>query len=284
MLALGLATLIFRPAHAPLRIAPPAALGPAPVPLVGRLEAQAPVATPAAVVPLITAAPTAAAMPAAQTAHLRLIAQPGSYGQVVVAGLAEPLEDALAYVSARTALQLQAPVTVIFTRHADFCGLDGLADTTNRTIYLYACPATPTGRAVNILAHEFVHQLAHDRYGPAHLEADLILAEGFATWGAGRYWLGRQPDLRQFVVAAYGDGLLPLDTDYQTSAAPDAMNRLYYEWAAFVDWLIATRGRAAFDALYRGGHGHRRASAPYQAVLGSDLAGLDQQWQAWLRQ
>ncbi len=275
--------LVFRSTHAPTpSIAPDAALEPAGavIPLTGQFEAQ--VALPSAL-PL-TALPTSADPLAATTAHLRIATRTGSYAPAQAATLAEPLEAALQYVQSRTAMQLAAPVTVIFARHTASCGLDGAAYTDRRTIYLFTCPNTPTRRAINILAHEFVHQLAQDHYGAAHLQADLMLSEGLATWGAGSYWLGNEPDFQHFVAHNYRRELLPLRSDYTTATVPDAMNRLYYEWAAFVEWTLVTQGRDAFDRLYRSGHGRALGSAPYTTVWGSDFPQIETRWQSWLDQ
>lgn len=271
-----IAVLLLRTHSAPAPIiAPSGVLGDQP--MVGQFEAQSPL--PSAV---LSNAPDGT--PVATTAHLRILTRAGSYAPAQAATLAEPLEAALSYVEARTSIQLKSPITVVFDRHPDACGLDGAAYTERRTIFLYACPSIPTRRAVNILAHEFVHQLAHDYYGDAHLQADLMLSEGFATWGAGQYWLGNQADFRRFVARNYGGGLLPLQTYYNNSPAPDAMNRLYYEWAAFVEWTLVTHGRDAFDQLYRNGNARTIGSAPYREVLGADMGDVEIQWQAWLKE
>lgn len=222
--------------------------------------------------------------PAATTAHLRIYTGAGSYDKTVAASLAPPLEEALAYAEQRTGLALARPINVVFDRRPQACGLDAAAYTATRTIMLYACSDTPTRRAVNILAHEYVHQLAHDRYGEQHLEADLILSEGFATWGAGRYWLGSYRSFHDFVQAEYGAHLLPLATDPRAGVPIATLNQLYYQWASFVEWVRATHGQAAFDQLYVTGATRRPGSAGYQAVLQTGLADAEQQWHAWLQQ
>lgn len=253
-------------------IAPLGALdAPGPGPISGQLEPQRPPPT----------SPPGAGITAARSGQLSIVAHLGSYDQATAASLLEPLVTALDYVEQRTALQLAAPVTVVFEASPG-CALHGVAYTDVRTIYLYACPATPPQRAINILAHEFVHQLAQDHWGAAHLRADLMLSEGFATWGAGRYWLGREADFRGFVARNYAAALLPLATDYATTSAPDAMNRLYYQWAAFVEWLIASKGRAVFDQLYGGSERRALGTAPYAAATGATLTQLESDWQAWL--
>jgi hypothetical protein len=178
-------------------------------------------------------------------------------------------------------MTLSAPVAVIFDRR-DNCGLDGAAYTQKRVIFLYTCPTIPAQRAINILAHEFVHQMAHDHYGEAHLQADLILSEGLATWGAGKYWLGGEANYRAFVQRHYASGLLPLNSDYRAIGTIDAMNRLYYQWASLVDFVIEKHGRDTFDQLYRSGQGMSPNTADYNGTLGMDIEALQLQWRAWL--
>lgn len=280
LVALLVIVWIMRTTPTPPSIAPPGALGglQAPAPLQGQFAREAATAaSPDATGPL------AGRTPVVMVGQLALYSGDGSYSAEQLRALAEPLGDALGYVSARTEMQLSAPVAIVFDRRAT-CGLDGAAYTERRMIVLYACPDTPTNRAINILAHELVHQLAYDHYGPAHMQADLILSEGLATWGAGKYWLGGASDFRGFVQRHYAAQLLPLGTHYRDIGTIDAMNRLYYQWASYVDFVIATRGRATFDALYTSGRGMQPNTADYGGVLGTDLAGSEQQWKEWLGQ
>jgi hypothetical protein len=275
--ALFVIVVVLRAPSSPVITAPPDAVQPfgASIPLQAEFEARP--------------APQQIALESPLDGHesvvslglLNLYTTNGSYTVEQVRGLAQPIHDALTYVQTRTDMQLSEPVTIIFDRR-DSCGLDGAAFTQKRTIILYACTSTPTNRAINILAHEFVHQLAHDRYGPAHLQADLILSEGLATWGAGKYWLGDEASFRSFVHKHYAAQLLPLGSHYRDYGTIDAMNRLYYQWASLVDFLIETRGRESFDALYASGRGMNPNTADYVTVLGSDLAGVEEQWRAWL--
>jgi hypothetical protein len=219
--------------------------------------------------------------PVATIENVSLYTSSGSYSADQIRAMAGPIHDALRYVEDRTALRLSASVSIIFDRR-ESCGLDGAAYTERRIIMLYACPDLPSQRAINILAHEFVHQLAHDRYGSAHLRADLILSEGLATWGAGSYWLGGAPTFREFVRHNYGDSLLPVGTHYRDYGSLDAMNRLYYQWASLVEWTLESHGRDAFDQLYASGKGPTPATADYEGVLGGDLGAVEAAWRAWL--
>ena len=220
--------------------------------------------------------------PAAETEHLVLFTSNGSYAPEQLSALAPDLETALAYVQERTTMRLARRVNIMFDRRPGACGLDAVAYTNVRTLVVYVCPETPARRVTTILAHEFVHQLAHDRYGEPHLQADLILSEGLATWGAGRYWLGDSHDFRDFVAQNYGGYLLPLATTPGPDGSAARLNQLYYEWAAFVEWLLALHGPEMLDRLYTARTGRQSGSAPYTALLGRPLADVESSWLEWL--
>jgi hypothetical protein len=192
------------------------------------------------------------------------------------AALAADLAQALAYVSQRFGSGPTGKITAYLGLEPG-CGIHGIAYTTERKVQVYTCPDLPRARAVNILAHEFVHQLAQDRYGDRHLQADLILLEGVATWGAGDYWLSGQPSFAAFVRPWLVAGsTLPLGTSYVGRPIGD-MNTLYYEWASFVEFLIKAYGRDKFDALYVSGHSDP-GSSDYQGVYGKSLDQLEAEW------
>lgn len=194
--------------------------------------------------------------------------------------LADDVQRAVGYVTARFGTQPRERFTAALLNDAS-CGLHGVAYTDVRTMQVYTCPSISRDRAIAILAHEVVHQLEHDRYGPAHLSADLILSEGAATWGAGDYWLGGHPDFRSYVRALrQNSALYPLATHY-SGLGIAAMNTLYYQWASFVDYLISIYGREKFDQVYVTGH-NDPGSADYAGVYGKDLGTLEQEWLAWL--
>jgi hypothetical protein len=196
------------------------------------------------------------------------------------AELEAELARTLAYVSERFAGSLAAPVTAHLVAEGG-CGLSGIAYTDIRVVQVATCDGIERGRAVAILAHEFVHQLQQDRYGERHLSADLILSEGMATWGAGEYWLGGHPDFRSYVRAQRAAGTLyPLATHY-SGLGIGAMNALYYQWASFVEFLVQTHGREQLDQLYLTGHGDP-GSADYAGVYGVGLDALEREWLLWL--
>ncbi len=218
----------------------------------------------------------------AQRSELDIISADGLFSSSDQARLAGELERALNYVSTRFGNSPQGRISV-YLGWATGCGLNGIAYTEKRVVQVFTCPELPRSRAVNILAHEFVHQLAHDRYGPAHLRTDLILLEGVATWGAGEYWLGGQPSFAAFVRQYQQAGnLLPLATSYVGRSIAD-MNMLYYQWASFVDFLISSYGREKFDALYVTGDS-APGSADYVGIYGKSLDLLEQEWLIWLTQ
>jgi hypothetical protein len=198
------------------------------------------------------------------------------------AQLSSDLNQALAYVVERFGSGPSSRFRAAVLLDAG-CGLHGIAYTDIRAVQTYTCPDISRDRAVAIMAHEFVHQLEQDRYGPAHLSSDLILSEGMATWGAGKYWLGGKPDFRTFVREQRAGGQsYPLATNY-SGLGIAAMNALYYEWASFVDFLITTYGREQFDKLYISGSS-APGSADYAGVYGKGLDVLEREWQAWLDQ
>jgi len=254
--------------HARLTLAPPSALN---IPAAPERPGLPGVATP-------TAAPLKGEYLPGQA--LDIISAEGLFPVSEKAALTGDLERALAYVSQR----FGSGPTGRFSAYLGLepsCGIHGIAYTTERVVQVYTCPDLPRARAVNILAHEFVHQLAQDRYGDRHLQADLILLEGLATWGAGDYWLSGAPSFGAMVrpwVAA--NSALPLATSYVGRPIND-MNTLYYEWASFVEFLIKVYGREHFDAFYVSGSS-APGSADYQGVYAKSLDQLEAEWRSWV--
>jgi hypothetical protein len=221
-----------------------------------------------------------ASSPFEQRDDLNVFSTAGMYDEAERATLATELEQALDYGIQRFGSGPSEPITVS-VRDDAACSLHGAAYTGQRRVEVVTCATLPRERAVSILAHEFIHQLAHDYYGPPHLQADMILLEGLASWGAGDYWLGGLPSFRAFVREHYeADQLLPLATSYSGRPMHE-MNQLYYQWASFVEFLLDTYGRDRFDALYTTG-ARQPGSANYQAIYGKDLDTLEQEWRAWL--
>jgi hypothetical protein len=215
-----------------------------------------------------------------QINQLDLVIAEGLFASPEQAVVASELDSALAYVSARFGTTAQGRIKTVLANESS-CGLHGIAYTDIREVQVFTCAGLPRQRAINILAHEFVHQLSHDRYGSRHLNADLILLEGLATWGAGQYWLGSYDSFRAMVQPYKQNGtLLPLAMSY-VGQGINVMNQLYYQWGSFVEFLIETYGRERFDALYISGSGSP-GSADYRGVYGKDLGTLEAEWQLWL--
>jgi hypothetical protein len=190
---------------------------------------------------------------------------------------------AWSYVVSRWGQKAAKPFKAAFSTDSA-CGLHGIAHTTDgdgRTVQSYTCDSIGRSRAIVIMAHEFVHQLEQDRYGAAHLHSDTILAEGAATWAAGKYWLGDTQDFRTYVRNQRRSGVFyPLVTDYN-GLGIGAMNALYYEWASFCEYLIGEYGREKFDKVYvLGASGI--GTADYMVVYGKDLNALSAEWEAWI--
>lgn len=214
------------------------------------------------------------------TAQIDLVLEAELYRDQL-ALLGDELQTALDYAQARTAIRLLDRVNVIISQDSA-CGFHGVTYSDVRVIYIYSCAGIPRQRVVNIAAHEFVHQLEQDRYGPPHLSADLVLSEGFATWGAGNYWLGGNPDFASFARQYRDSGAaLPLGTHYNSVGA-GGMNVLYYEWAAFVEYLLTTYGRERFDTVYRSGGGQQPGAAQYEAVYSRSFGLLETEWATWI--
>jgi peptidase MA superfamily protein len=198
------------------------------------------------------------------------------------AQLGSEVPQAFEYVSQRFGPTTSARFKAAFAFDQQ-CSLHGITREDERTAQVYTCNDIPRGRALAIMAHELVHQLEFDRYGQAHLNADMILSEGVATWAAGKYWLGGHADFRSYMrEQSKASGLLPLATNV-TREDFSQMNQLYYQWASFVEFLIDNPeyGRQKFDRLYVTGR-QSVGSADYVGVYGKDLSTLEQDWQAWL--
>jgi hypothetical protein len=198
--------------------------------------------------------------------------------------LSREIDLAYNYVVNRFGHPASSQFDVAFARDYD-CNVHGLTYADKRSLQVFTCNDIPRQRGVAILAHEFVHQLAYDRYGPTSPGADRILAEGMATWSAGTYWLGSSPDFKSFVREQRASGVFyPLTTDPLT-AGKETLDPLYYEWASFVDYLLTAYDRDKFDQVYitESLHG-APGSANYQAVYGKKIDVLQKEWLAWLEQ
>ncbi|HMQ29300.1 MAG TPA: hypothetical protein PKD53_01180 [Chloroflexaceae bacterium] len=211
---------------------------------------------------------------------MQLVVAEGLLDELERARLAADLERALAYVVERFGTSPAGEINT-YVGLEPTCGLHGIAYTEVRTVQVFTCRDLPIGRAINIMAHEYVHQLSHDRYGEPHMRADLVLLEGIATWGAGAYWLGGAPDFRSFVRPWLDRGEnIPLHESYVGLPVSD-MNKLYYQWGSFVEFLIEVYGREKLDQVYLTGQNYP-ASADYLGVYGKRFDELEAEWHAWV--
>jgi hypothetical protein len=234
--------------------------------------------------PVAPGEPTPTAAPLSgtyvQAGGLDIVSADGLFDEGAKAALAAELDRALGYVVQRFGTAPSGRISTYVGVEAS-CGIHGIAYTDVRTVQVFTCRELPMSRAVNILAHEFVHQLCHDRYGDRHLSADLILIEGTATWGAGAYWLGGAGSFREFVRPWLQAGEeIPLAESYVGRPISD-MNKLYYQWASFVEFLIDSYGREKFDQLYLTGD-NSPASADYLGVYQKQFWDLEAEWKAWV--
>lgn len=217
-----------------------------------------------------------------QTGALAITSADGLFSDEEKARLSAEFDRALAYVVERFGTAPAGQIST-YVGLEPGCGIHGIAYTDVRTVQVFTCRELPMSRAVNIMAHEFVHQLCHDRYGDRHLSADLILSEGAATWGAGEYWLGGAGSFRQFVRPWLESGSeIPLSESYVGRPIAD-MNQLYYQWASFVEFLVETYGRDRFDQLYVTGQSYP-ASSDYLGVYQKPFDVLEAEWKAWVLQ
>jgi len=216
--------------------------------------------------------------------------QPGLYpGQsdAISSNLKSVFKDVLANFDAHIAPLLGHPriavpsLEVRFIRD-DTCALAGSTYDEARVILVYTCNNIDVSRAVNILAHEYVHQLAYENFGPRAGRSDTMLVEGLATYLAGEYWLGGYSSFHALVRDQRAAGIVyPLNESYLNRDA-SVMNALYYQWASFIEFLlIDPQYRQHFAALYTTGD-TSIGSADYVELYGKPLDELEREWQAWL--
>lgn len=182
------------------------------------------------------------------------------------------------YVTGRIGYGADAPFTV----HFAYDGMShGLADTASRTLYAYGNASIGMTAPINIMAHEMGHLLVKDRLGH-DCAIDLMLDEGFATWGAGRYWLGGLPDFKSYIRQIYGTStFLPLAQTYNGNDIAD-MNRRYYQWASLIEYLLTISDMPHLERIYCTTQ-NSIASGAYYETYGVSFAQIEDAWQQWLR-
>ena len=169
-------------------------------------------------------------------------------------------------------------------------------------------------RAKTIVAHEIIHVLTFQKYGLEGRGADIILVEGIATWGAGKEWLGSQPDFKSYVRDVYharGSVYALDDANYWNADGSGFMadigepsdlkiNVQYGRWASVCQYIIEKYGWEKFDKLYVATNAEldqnyqltnkTGTAVPYthqsfKEVLGvSSFKQFEDDWNAWLLQ
>jgi hypothetical protein len=198
--------------------------------------------------------------------------------------LSQEIEQAYTYVTQRFGHPASSNFDIAIARDYN-CNLHGLTYSDKRSIQVFTCNTIARQQGIAILAHEIVHQLAYDHYGPTSPGADRILAEGIATWAAGKYWLGSYSDFRSYVRDQRASGVFYSLTTDPVVAGNETLDPLYYEWASFVDYLITTYPPEKFEQVYVSESRHGApGSANYEAVYGRGIDVLEKEWLAWLDQ
>lgn len=188
--------------------------------------------------------------------------------------------DVFVYVMHRMGTPLKASTHVVYAYAAN----GGLADTGNRVIYnnhndwsIYT--------ALYFSAHELAHQLSHDRYGDAHLSAEVPLSEGLATYGAGELWMRGHKSFKDLVNSFRANGtFMPLTTRVHNDRGeflPYESNTMYPIYASFVEFIIEEYGWEKFDALYVTGQSWYFTS-DYESVFGKTYEQIVKEWELWL--
>ncbi|MFW5704084.1 MAG: hypothetical protein ACOCXQ_04550 [Patescibacteria group bacterium] len=184
-------------------------------------------------------------------------------------------KQALQYVIGVTGITPEQPFMANYV--ANDCLLHGRATTQSRFVEVYGCNSTNLDNMVVIMAHEFVHQLQHDRYNN-HLGSDMALMEGFATWGAGQYWRGQHPSFKSMVQSSGAYNMIT-DSPYGNV---NRMNTAYMQWASLIEYILQRWDRQTFDRLYETG-ATSPGTADYQGVLGISFDQLVSDWSNWVQ-
>jgi hypothetical protein len=195
-----------------------------------------------------------------ETPHFRIYVEKG-FSPVDLDWLAVEVEAIHAYLSQRMGATTDERFSLTFrppdTRPCPIRGLARWGDPIPQAI-LFVDDKTSRTHVAGILAHEIAH-LFHF-YALKASAMDLNLAEGLATWGAGKYWEGwYAASLTEAVQSFKRDGrYLPL-SDYLredvASRSSTGANCLkdreirYSSWAAFIDFLIKRHGMDKFRQL-----------------------------------
>jgi hypothetical protein len=195
-----------------------------------------------------------------ETPHFRIYIEKG-FSPVDLDWLQVEVEAIHAYLSQRMGASTDERFSLTI-RPPDTrpCSIRGLArwGTPVPQAIIFVDEKTSRTQLLGILAHETAH-LFHF-YALKASAMDLNLAEGLATWAAGKYWEGwHTASLTEAVRSFQRDGrYLPL-SDYlreEVAARPSTGENClkdrdlrYGSWAAFIDFLITGYGMEKFRQL-----------------------------------
>ncbi len=242
----------------------------------------------------------------AETAHFIFYAQDG-YFPVDQKWWTEQAEEAYAYdVQRLDNYQVKHKVQLAF-HQADTrgCPIRGFASQSSggAQIIIFADQNSSQAYLLGVLSHEVAHAISYDGF-PEGIPGNIALAEGLASWAAGKYWAAWKnvPSIDDLVrgylkVGTYEPihgntdlhGIYPWQGN--TGSGQDCLARrdkLYSEWASFVGYLIDTYGWPKAHRLFRlpapiHQPGQTIEFPPdYQGIYGKTLNQLEWEWLNWL--
>ncbi len=212
---------------------------------------------------------------------------PGALTAAEIRDLSSEVEEIVAANATLVGTTLRGRVSLRFEPgYGGSCPLLGVAYTGNRFIEMYYSPGSNRDDVRAILAHELLHQLQHDYYGPGdHLSSDTILLEGMAVWGSHRYerTADGEPAYLERVRRAYQNGQrLSVTRNAPGNCRTPNRAGLYDQWGAFTEFLIERYGRARYDQVYASRNGRSYGSSNWRGVYGKSLGELEAEWVQWI--
>jgi hypothetical protein len=188
------------------------------------------------------------------------------------------------YLADRTGVRPSERFAVVF-RPPDTapCPFRGLArfDMPLAQIIVFADARTPRAQVSGVLAHEIAH-LFQVR-GMKIETTDINLAEGFATWAAGKYWRAWQGIPADNVRSFRREGrYIPLvkyyETDLTDMSSPNCLRNRdlrYTSWAVFIDFLIADYGIGKFQEKLSQNAAPKPIPDQLRNFLNGQVSGID---------
>lgn len=180
------------------------------------------------------------------------------------------------------------------------CPVRGLASyDENPVILVYADQNSTQTYLLSVLAHETGHAISYEF--PEGIPGASALAEGIASYTAGKYWAAwfDVPSIDDLVRKYIKEGQYePISQNYdmhglypwQNGTGPECIARrdkVYSEWASFLGYLIDTYGwdkaHQLFDVKTEVKDGKEITYPPdYQGIYGKALNQLEQDWLGYL--